>query len=100
MGAHPDAGGGRPPAGVARVVARVADLTAGAGARLAIKPGDGKSGSAGLGRSAAPMGLCQLAIMETFGWEKALGDDHELGWWVERAVAGARLLAGLEPGWR
>jgi hypothetical protein len=36
----------------------------------------------------------------SFGWEKALGDDAELGWWVERALAGARLLDELEPGWR
>jgi hypothetical protein len=22
------------------------------------------------------------------GWEKALGDDAELGWWLDRAVEG------------
>jgi hypothetical protein len=30
--------------------------------------------------------LCLIAIMSTFGWEKALGDDDELRWW-EQAVA-------------
>ena len=44
--------------------------------------------------------LCLLAMTASFGWEKALGDDAELGWWVERALAGARLLDELEPGWR
>jgi thiamine kinase-like enzyme len=44
--------------------------------------------------------LCLLAMMASFGWEKALGDDAKLGWWVERALAGARLLDDLEPGWR
>ncbi|HVV77822.1 MAG TPA: phosphotransferase [Mycobacteriales bacterium] len=29
--------------------------------------------------------LCLLAIMVTFGWEKALGDGAELLWWEERA---------------
>ena len=32
--------------------------------------------------------LCMIAIMATFGWEKALGDTDELSWW-EAAVAGA-----------
>lgn len=32
--------------------------------------------------------LCLIAIMATFGWEKALGDDGELAWW-ENAVAEA-----------
>jgi hypothetical protein len=32
--------------------------------------------------------LCMIAIMATFGWEKALGDADELSWW-EAAVAGA-----------
>jgi hypothetical protein len=39
---------------------------------------------------------CDLALLGTlvqFGWEKALGDDDELGWWCERARAGARWLA-------
>jgi hypothetical protein len=27
-----------------------------------------------------------------FGWEKALGDDEELAWWVDAAREGARLL--------
>jgi hypothetical protein len=126
------------------VVARVADLTAGATARVAVRFGDGKSGSAferveigGAryllklvpraeprtppeskedaievfsralgGHGVEPTGwfdvqagLCQLGIMATFGWEKALGDDDDLGWWVEQAPAGARLLDDLAPGW-
>jgi len=28
--------------------------------------------------------LCLVAIMATFGWEKALGDDDELRWWEEQ----------------
>ncbi len=32
--------------------------------------------------------LCLVAIMVTFGWEKALGDQTELNWW-ERQVARA-----------
>jgi hypothetical protein len=28
-----------------------------------------------------------------FGWEKALGDDDELGWWCDRAREGVRRLA-------
>jgi hypothetical protein len=32
--------------------------------------------------------LCLLGMMATFGWEKALDDDDELGWW-ERRVADA-----------
>jgi hypothetical protein len=31
--------------------------------------------------------LCTVAIMATFGWEKALGDDEELGWWADRVSA-------------
>ena len=36
----------------------------------------------------AQLDLCLIAIMATFGWEKALGDDGELSWWESR-VAGA-----------
>lgn len=36
--------------------------------------------------------LCLLGTLVQFGWEKALGDDDELGWWCERARAGARHL--------
>lgn len=39
------------------------------------------------------LGLCFLGALVLFGWEKALGDDDELAWWVGRAVAGARFLA-------
>jgi hypothetical protein len=38
------------------------------------------------------VGLCLLGALAQFGWEKALGDDIELGWWCERARAGADLL--------
>lgn len=37
--------------------------------------------------------LSLLAIMLMFGWEKALGDSEELGWWEDRVLAGARRLA-------
>jgi hypothetical protein len=36
--------------------------------------------------------LCLLGCMVQFGWEKALGDDDELGWWCDRAREGARWL--------
>jgi phosphotransferase family enzyme len=34
--------------------------------------------------------LCLIAIMATFGWEKALGDDHELSWWENRVTHAAK----------
>jgi hypothetical protein len=40
----------------------------------------------------AQLGLALLGTLVQFGWEKALGDDEELGWWCERARAGARWL--------
>ena len=40
----------------------------------------------------AQVDLCLLGCLVQFGWEKALGDDDELGWWCERARAGARWL--------
>jgi hypothetical protein len=43
------------------------------------------------------MALCLLSIAATFGWEKALGDDAELAWWADRALAAERLLP---VGWR
>ncbi len=36
--------------------------------------------------------LCLLGALVQFGWEKALGDDDELGWWCDRAREGARRL--------
>jgi hypothetical protein len=36
--------------------------------------------------------LCLLGGVVQFGWEKALGDDEELGWWCDRAREGARHL--------
>jgi hypothetical protein len=38
--------------------------------------------------------LCMIAIMATFGWEKALGEASELGWWEAR-VAGALARCGI-----
>jgi hypothetical protein len=38
------------------------------------------------------LGLSLLAIMATFGWEKAHNDDDELGWWEDAAVRGERHL--------
>ena len=40
----------------------------------------------------AQLDLCLLGTLVQFGWEKALGDDAELGWWIDRARAGARRL--------
>ncbi len=42
----------------------------------------------------AQLDLCMVAIMATFGWEKALGEDDELRWW-ERRVAEALLRQHL-----
>jgi hypothetical protein len=41
----------------------------------------------------AQVGLCLLGALVQFGWEKALGDADELGWWCDRAREGARWLA-------
>jgi hypothetical protein len=38
------------------------------------------------------LGLCLLGALVQFGWEKALGDDDELGWWCAAAADGARWL--------
>ncbi|MGH8972830.1 MAG: phosphotransferase family protein [Acidimicrobiia bacterium] len=38
--------------------------------------------------------LCLIAIMVTFGWEKAVGDAHELAWW-EAQVGDALHHQGL-----
>jgi hypothetical protein len=38
------------------------------------------------------LALCLLAAVVQFGWEKALGDAGEFGWWCDRAVEGAALL--------
>lgn len=38
------------------------------------------------------MEVCLLGTLVQFGWEKALGDDAELGWWCDRAREGARRL--------
>ena len=42
----------------------------------------------------AQLDLCLIAIMATFGWEKALGDDAELSWW-EATVTGAAARRGI-----
>jgi hypothetical protein len=36
--------------------------------------------------------VCLLGALVEFGWEKALGDEAELGWWCDRGEEGARLL--------
>jgi hypothetical protein len=36
--------------------------------------------------------LALLGGLAIFGWEKALGDDDELGWWCDRALEGAARL--------
>jgi len=38
------------------------------------------------------LGICLLGNMVIFGWEKALGDDAELGWWCDRVGEGAAIL--------
>ncbi len=38
------------------------------------------------------LGVCLLAITVMMGWEKALGDGDELGWWCDRAREGIALL--------
>ncbi len=38
------------------------------------------------------LGLCLLGALVQFGWEKALGDDDELGWWCDRAREGGAHL--------
>ena len=38
------------------------------------------------------LALCLLGTVVQFGWEKAYGDDDELGWWCDRAGEGMRWL--------
>jgi len=38
------------------------------------------------------LALCLLGTLVEFGWEKALGDDDELGWWCAAASDGLALL--------
>ena len=38
------------------------------------------------------LALSLLAGLVVFGWEKALGDDDEFGWWCDRAREGAARL--------
>jgi hypothetical protein len=38
------------------------------------------------------LGLCLVAIMATFAWEKALGDADELAWWEKAAINGSAWL--------
>lgn len=51
------------------------------------------------------LALCQLGMITTFGWEKALGAGDpagaaELDWWQQRALTAARALDAAAPGWR
>jgi hypothetical protein len=43
--------------------------------------------------------LCLLGMTATFGWEKALGDDAELAWWVAAAERGAGELTAQVGAW-
>jgi len=38
------------------------------------------------------LALCHLGALVQFGWEKALGEDDELGWWCDAARNGIALL--------
>ena len=38
--------------------------------------------------------LCLLGMVVAIGWEKALGDDDELGWWLDAAGRGMQVLDG------
>ena len=38
------------------------------------------------------LGLTTLGIMVSFAWEKAVGDDDELAWWVDRVEASRHWL--------
>ncbi len=38
------------------------------------------------------LAICLLGSLVVFGWEKALGDDDELGWWCDRAREGTACL--------
>ena len=40
----------------------------------------------------AQLDLCLLGLVVMLGWEKAHGDEAELGWWCERARAGLARL--------
>ena len=42
--------------------------------------------------------LCLIAIMVTFGWEKALGDEEELRWWEHQIAQAADRQALDLPG--
>ncbi|HEY6275150.1 MAG TPA: phosphotransferase [Streptosporangiaceae bacterium] len=46
----------------------------------------------------AQLDLCMIAIMATFGWEKALGEAAELSWWERRVGAAAARQGILVPG--
>jgi hypothetical protein len=51
-----------------------------------------RHGIATAGWWAAQLDLCLLGTLLLFGWEKALGDDDELGWWCDRAREGLARL--------
>lgn len=36
--------------------------------------------------------VCLLGSLVSFGWEKAFGNDDELGWWCDRVPEGAAML--------
>lgn len=39
--------------------------------------------------------LCLLAMTATMGWEKALGDNEELDWWLDRCERGRRRMEAM-----
>jgi hypothetical protein len=46
----------------------------------------------------AQLDLCMIAIMATFGWEKALGADDELSWWESQVISAAARQGIAIPG--
>jgi hypothetical protein len=51
-----------------------------------------RRGIATLGWWERQLALCLLGAVVQFGWEKALGDDDELGWWTDAARYGLQSL--------
>jgi len=48
-----------------------------------------RQGASTAGWFGTQLDLCLIGTMATLGWEKALGDDDELGWWERRVLDGA-----------
>lgn len=58
----------------------------------AYREGIERRGIATDGWFAAQIGLSLLGVAACVGWEKAVGDGDELGWWEAAGLAGARYL--------